>query len=99
MKRDYIMLNNETWYKDRDGDFYLPKEIVRQIIDENNPDTFIPLLKLGDYPYIKFCWDNLKNHYSNRNIFGRYIALMKLHHWRNYRFKDSIYDDMEVWHE
>lgn len=92
-----LMKNDETWYRDRNGSFYLPKEIVKQIVDENNPDTFIPLLKLGDYPYIKFCWDNLKNHYSNRNVFGRYLSLMRLHHWKNYRFKDSIYDDTKVY--
>jgi hypothetical protein len=88
-----------TWYKDRDGDYYLPKEIARQIVDENNPDTFIPLLKMGDYPYIKFCWDNLKEHLPNRNTFGRYISLMNLCHWKNYRFRDSIYSDEKVWNE
>lgn len=98
MKRDYITPSKETWYVDRDGDFYLPKEIVKQVIDENNPNTFIPLLALGDYPYIKFCWNNLKQYHPNKNIFGRYLALMKLHHWKDYRFKDSIYNDTEVWH-
>lgn len=101
MKRDYTMPNKYeyTWYKDRDGDYYLPKEIARQIVDENNPDTFIPLLKMGDYPYIKFCWDNLKEHLPNSNTFGRYISLMNLCHWKNYRFRDSIYSDEKVWNE
>ena len=91
MKRDYITPSSETWYKDRDGDFYLPREIAKEIIDNNNPETFVPLLKMGNYPYVKVEWDKLVEKYPNRNVFGRYLAKMQLCHWRHHTFKDSDY--------
>ena len=90
MKRDYITPSNETWYRDRNGDFYLPKEIAKEVIDNNNPETFVPLLKMGNYPYVKWQWEKLAKRYPN-NVFGRYLSVMKLNHWAHCTFQDSDY--------
>lgn len=89
MKQDYIMPSKETWYSNKYGDFYLPKEIVKKLIDVNNPATFIPLLEWGDWPYIKWQWEDLVKRYGDYTVFGRYLSKMKLNHWKYYTFKDS----------
>lgn len=89
MKQDYITPSSETWYKNRLGEFYLPKEIVKNKVNNNDPTTFVPLLELGDYPYIAYEWFRLVDHYGSSNIFGRYLAKMRLADFKGFSFKDS----------
>ena len=51
-----------------------------------------------DAPFIKEAWDRIINKYKTpQATIGRYIALMRLTSYQNYKFKDSIYCNLELW--
>ena len=82
MKQDYTTPSSETWYKNRLGEFYLPKEVVKNKVNNNDPTTFIPLLELGE-------WFKLVDKYGAANVFGRYLAKMRLASFKGFSFEDS----------
>ena len=86
MKNKYFIKRNGDYYLDR------TKEEIYSLIDNNDPNTFIPYLEIMDYPYIKREWDNqVKNgiKYGYSYVFGRYLALMRLKGFRSFSYKDS----------
>ena len=88
-------MNKELYYTQRDGSLYT-KKTKREIldsIDENNPDTFLYLLKEMNYPYFKQIWDQIHTLHPNAHNFGRYIAKMKLMSFKYYTWDDSIFID------
>ena len=78
------------YYKKQNGEFYLEetKQEILSKIDQENPETFIRYLKEFDVPWIPCLWEQYFKG-RRRYTFGKYLALMKLHHWKNYRYKDS----------
>ena len=86
----------KKYYRKRDNNFYLDKtkvEIVSEI-DYDNPKTFLPYLEILDYPYLELEWNNcfqLGRERNLNNIFGRYIALMRLKGYRSFSYQDSDY--------
>ena len=85
---------DKKYYKKRDGSYYLEKtkqEILKSI-DNNDLNTFLPYLKDMDYPYIEKEWNSKVKHYEGKdgNIFGRYIATMRLCAYRELTYKDSF---------
>ena len=84
----------KIYYRKRDNSFYTDETKVEILskIDYDNPETFLPYFKILDYPYIKKEWA-LKVKYgrehNHTNIFGRYIALMRLKGFRSFSYKDS----------
>lgn len=72
----------------RNGQYYTKysKEDIYSMINNYNPDTFIPFLEALDYPYIKQEWDKLLRY---DRIFGKYCALMRLRAFRVFSYNDS----------
>lgn len=66
-------------------------------VDIRKPDTFLWILKKLDYPYIESVWLNVCKKEFLRDpevirddtILGKYVRLMHVGKYKNYRFKDS----------
>lgn len=89
MTKKYYLNRNKKYYTK-----YSKKEI-KNMVNIYDLNTFIPLLKDMDYPYIKAIWDKIVEEYNNDTVFGRYIATMRLAAYRNFNFLDSDYLNTE----
>lgn len=79
-----------NFFKSRTGEIYpYLKEDIYAFIDENDPNSFRPILEDLDYPYIEDEWNELKENFPDSNILGKYISKMKLAAYKNYGYKDS----------
>lgn len=66
--------------------YHTCKDCCLKIIDPNNPNTFLPILKEMNIPY----WELIYNQYSNTsNQFGRYLARMRLGNLYDLEYKDT----------
>ena len=86
----------KKYYRKRDNSFYLDKtkEEILSEIDYDNPKTFLPYLEILDYPYLEYEWNyrlQFGRKHNLSNIFGRYIALMRLQGYRNFSYQDGEY--------
>ena len=86
----------KKYYRKRDNNFYLDKtkEEILLDIDYDNPETFLPYLERLDYPYLEYEWNHclqLRREHNLNNIFGRYIALMRLKGYKSFSYQDSDY--------
>ena len=79
-----------------DGKLNMCKKCLTMHVDNWDPDTFIPILKEIDVPYIKDEWDKMLEKYgkdpsklTGMTILGRYLSKMKLKQWSQYRWKDT----------
>ena len=86
----------KKYYRKRDNSFYLDKtkEEILSKIDYDNPETFLPYLEILDYPYLEHEWNyrlQIGRERNLNNIFGRYIALMRLKGYRGFSYQDSNY--------
>ena len=81
----------KIYYKKRNNELYteLTKEEILNKIDINNPNTFLPYLKILDYPFIEDIWRSSIKYEKNFN-FSKYIARMRLAAFRNFGFNDFI---------
>lgn len=84
----------KKYYRKRDNNFYLDKtkEEILLEIDYDNPETFLPYLEILDYPYLEYEWNyrlQFGREHNLNNIFGRYIALMRLKGYRGFSYQDS----------
>ena len=84
----------KKYYRKRDNNFYLDKtkEEILSEIDYDNPETFLPYLEILDYPYLEYEWNyrlQFGREHNLNNIFGRYIALMRLRGYRGFSYQDS----------
>lgn len=81
----------KKYYRKRNNEFYteLTKEEILNNIDVNNPNTFLPYLKTLDYPYIKEIWKSYIEHNNKYQVFGKYIARMRLKGLIGYGYEDS----------
>lgn len=100
------------YYKDKHGNWYTKytKSDLRDMINPLNPNTFIPILKEMDYPYIEGIWRSCLAHSANvaceslnsspkRTVFAHYIARMQTVAFQNKTFKDSLYNqDVKKFH-
>ena len=79
----------KIYYKKRNNELYteLTKEEILNKIDINNPNTFLPYLKILDYPFIKDIWRSSIKYEKNFN-FSKYVARMRLAAFRNFGFND-----------
>lgn len=93
------------YYKDKHGNWYTKytKSDLRNMINPLNPDTFIPILKEMDYPYIESIWRSCLaqsantackslNYSPKLRVFAHYIARMQTIAFQNKTFKDSLYN-------
>lgn len=86
------MLKPQNYFRARNGQYYttFTKDALYETIDNNNPNSFIPILQILDYPYIKYEWDRLMDKYgSNAHILGRYCSIMRLKAYQVFGFDDS----------
>ena len=86
----------KTYYRKRNNSFYTDETKIEILskIDYDNPETFLPYLEKLDYPYLKEEWAYKVKHgreHNHTNIFGRYIALMRLKGYRNFSYQDGEY--------
>lgn len=83
MQKHYFVL--------KDGSRFLQftKEEIYEQIDNSKPETFLPFLKMMDYPYIEREWQNMVNRYPGGLILGRYLSMMRLKGYRSFTYADS----------
>lgn len=70
------------------------KDCVNDLIDINNIDTVLDVLKTLDTPFIADIWNEVINKKDN-NYIGEYLMLINFTYKRkysNFRFKDSIFE-------
>ena len=86
MKKNYFLKGDGSYYLKR------TKQEILESINNNDPNTFLPYLKDMDYPYIENEWNFKVKHYGEKdgNVFGRYIATMRLCAYRKFTYKDSF---------
>lgn len=74
----------------RNGQYYTDqtKDEIYAQINNDNPETFVPFLKLFNYPYIEQDWERIKSK-TTFKVFGRYCSLMRLMSYRYFTFADS----------
>jgi len=66
------------------------KNCRRKTIDDDRPETFLPLMKMFNIPYIEREWKNLVKR-KKETVFGRYLNEMKLFSFKSYTFEDTDY--------
>lgn len=74
------------------------KKCSTMMVNNFDPDTFLPLLEKINIPYIPDKWMEMVKKYckdptkvTGMTVLGRYISQMRLKQWRDYGFKDSEY--------
>lgn len=75
------------------------KKCMTMHIDNDNPETYMWLLKKMDVPYIKTEWDSLLYKAKEKagpykaltgmSVFGKYLSKMKLKQWGQYSWEDT----------
>lgn len=100
-------LEREQFYISKNLDKYPPdgrlricKQCIKDRVDNQDPLTFLEILKEIDIPYIIHEWDSLIERYSkdDKTIIGRYITKMKLRGFKAYKYTDSDWLN-EEWEE
>ena len=92
---EFYQSNNLDKYPDG-GTIPICKKCLTMHIDNWNPETFTPILKEIDVPYIPKEWNSLlakygqdKRKVTGMTILGRYLSKMKLKQYNQYRWKDT----------
>lgn len=98
-----LEIYSEYFFKDREGKISsFLKEDVYNKIDPFDLSTFIEILKELNYPYFEkeYLWTlrhALELQKNNiKTTFGKYINKMNLASFKQYNFKDSIYDKNNI---
>ena len=98
----------EWFYKYKDGKLFpYYKEDIKKKINVYKPCTFFPVLQALDVPFYEEEWLRMIKRQLERgsgdlsSIFGRYLAKMYLHDFRNFGFSDSskFFSDWYDYHE
>ena len=81
-----------------DGKIDECKKCSTMMVNNFDPSTFMPLLEKIDIPYVPDEWMKLVQKYckdptkvTGQTILGRYISVMRLKQWRDFRYKDTEY--------
>ena len=98
MRADKFYTSNNLEKYPNDGRLNQCKECITMHIDNFNPDTYLWLLQEIDVPYVPKEWNKLlgkfgkdKSKLSGTTIFGRYLSVMKLKQYKDYRWKDNAF--------
>ena len=80
----------KLYFIKRNGQFYTKqtKQEIYNIIDNNNPNTFLPFLEEMDYPYLEQEWEYSAQR-KPESCLGFYIAKMRLMSFRSFGYADS----------
>ena len=94
-RSEFYQSNNLEKYPDG-GTIPICKKCLTMHVDNWNPETFTPILKEVDVPYIPEEWNKLLESYgkdrrkvTGMTILGRYLSKMKLKQFNQYRWKDT----------
>lgn len=94
-RSEFYQSNNLEKYPDG-GTIPICKKCLTMHVDNWNPETFTPILKEVDVPYIPEEWNKLLESYgqdrrkvTGMTILGRYLSKMKLKQFKDYRWKDT----------
>ena len=94
-RSEFYQSNNLEKYPDG-GTIPICKKCLTMHVDNWNPETFTPILKEVDVPYIPEEWNKLLETYgqdrrkvTGMTILGRYLSKMKLKQFKDYRWKDT----------
>ena len=92
---EFYQSNNLEKYPDY-GTIPICKKCLTMHVNNWDPDTFTPILKEVDVPYIPEEWNKLLASYgkdprkvTGMTILGRYLSKMKLRQWNDFRWKDT----------
>ena len=92
---EFYQSNNLEKYPDF-GTIPICKKCLTMHVNNWDPDTFTPILKEVDVPYIPEEWNKLLASYgkdprkvTGMTILGRYLSKMKLRQWNDFRWKDT----------
>ena len=96
LKRGEFYLSNNLDKYPNGGTIPICKKCLTMHVDNWKPETFTPILKEVDVPYIPEEWNKLLETYgkdrrkvTGMTILGRYLSKMKLKQWNEYRWKDT----------
>lgn len=94
---EFYQSNNLEKYPDG-GTIPICKKCLTMHVDNWDPETFTPILKEVDVPYIPEEWNKLLESYgqdrrkvTGMTILGRYLSKMKLKQFKDYRWKDTAF--------
>ena len=91
-------LGQINFYSYRDGSkSEFCKPCLTAHIDNFNPDTFLWILEKMDVPYVPTEWNKIRDKAFTKNpkkmngmsVIGKYLALMRLKKWLEYRYADT----------
>lgn len=92
--KNFYLSNNLEKYPD--GRLNICKKCVASRIDNFNPETYLWVLQELDVPYVPNEWNKVLLRYRNDKeklssgaILGKYLSVMKIKQWRDYRWKDT----------
>lgn len=93
-EKNFYKSNNLEKYPD--GFLPICKKCTGARINNFDPDTYLWILQEIDVPYVPNEWNKIllkyrddKEKLTGLTILGRYLSLMKIKQWKNYRWKDS----------
>lgn len=79
-----------------DGKLTKCKDCLTMFVDNWDPETFLPILKEIDVPYIEEEWKATLEKavasgkkITGKSVLGRYLSKMKLTQWRKYGYEDT----------
>ena len=91
-------LNEDNYYTFKNGDKDSWCKTCRTLhINNWEPDTFTPILKMFDVPYIPAEWNTLRDRayakdpkkMTPRSVFGKYLSKMKLKQFKDFTWADT----------
>ena len=93
-KDQFYQSNNLQKYPT--GVLHQCKKCLTMHIDNWDSSTFLPILEEIDVPWVEDEWAKLMQKYAKNpekvtgmTILGRYLSIMKLKQWKDYRWKDN----------
>ncbi len=92
-KQCHSKLGEYNFFKYKDKSIMpICKECITSSLKEDDPNTWMNILKELDRPYIEEEWDSIREKHPDRpliNILARYIAKMNLYGYKNYTYLDG----------
>lgn len=92
---NFYSSNNLEKYPN-EGKLNLCKKCLTMHVDNWNPDTYLWILQEIDVPYVPEAWNKLlakygqdKSKLTGVTILGRYLSMMKIKQYKDYRWKDT----------
>lgn len=94
MRGDNFYQSNNTEKYPNDGALNMCKRCATLHVNNWEPETFLWILQELDVPWIPDKWNELLARYRNKkltgqSIMGRYLSVMQLVQYKEYRWKDT----------